>query len=258
MQIRVKDERSGPVLALCDEIVRLAEPYGALVIVNDRADLARLSGAAGVHVGQDDLPVRYARALVGDQAIVGLSTHTVAQIDAAAREAITYLAVGPVFGTGTKDTGYAPVGLGLIREACARGRGKPVVAIGGITLDRAPDVVTAGAPLRRSILAVSAASYFVLPFVSGKLEWAMAGVFAVYLAFEFAIVASLPLISELLPESRNAVMSTTIAFHAAGRMIGALAGGVLFRYGFMWNGIAAGLMTIAGIPLILWVVRERK
>lgn len=107
-------------------------------------------------------------------------------------------------------------------------------------------------------LAVSAASYFALPFVSGKLEWAMAGVFAVYLAFEFAIVASLPLISELLPESRNAVMSTTIAFHSAGRMIGALAGGVLFRYGFMWNGIAAGLMTIAGIPLILWVVRERK
>jgi predicted MFS family arabinose efflux permease len=107
-------------------------------------------------------------------------------------------------------------------------------------------------------LAISAASYFVLPFVSGKLEWAMAGVFAVYLAFEFAIVASLPLISELLPESRNAVMSTTIAFHAAGRMIGALVGGFLFRYGFVWNGVAAGLMTLVGIPLILWVVRERR
>lgn len=145
VQIRAKEEPSGPLLALCEAVVRQAEPYGALVIVNDRADVARLSGAAGVHVGQDDLPVRHVRALAGHGAIVGVSTHTIAQIDDAAREAASYLAVGPVFGTGTKDTGYAPVGLDLVREACARGAGKPIVAIGGMTLARAPEVIAAGA-----------------------------------------------------------------------------------------------------------------
>jgi len=107
-------------------------------------------------------------------------------------------------------------------------------------------------------LALSTASYFVLPFVSGQLEWALAGIFAVYLTFEFAIVANLPLVSELMPEARNTVLSTAIAFHAAGRMIGAALGGWLFSLGFVWNGVAAGLMTALGIPLILWVVRERK
>ena len=152
VQIRAKTEPSGPLLALCDDIVRLAEPYCALVIVNDRADLARLSGAAGVHVGQDDLPVRHVRALVGDGAIVGLSTHTVAEIDAGAGAPASYLAVGPVFGTGTKDTGYAPVGLEMIRAARVRMPGKPIVAIGGITLEHAPEVIAAGA---RSVAIIS-------------------------------------------------------------------------------------------------------
>ena len=145
LQIRAKTEPGGLLLALCDEVVRLAESFGAQVVVNDRADLARLSGAAGVHVGQDDLSVAAARRLVGPDALVGLSTHTACQIDAGAREPASYLAVGPVFGTGTKDTGYAAVGLDLVREGCARGGGKPVVAIGGITIERAPDVLAAGA-----------------------------------------------------------------------------------------------------------------
>jgi thiamine-phosphate pyrophosphorylase len=113
--------------------------------VNDRVDLARLSGAAGVHVGQDDIPAAAARAQLGPAAIVGLSTHTVEQIEAALREPVTYVAVGPVFGTRTKATGYAPAGLDLVRAAVARAGGIPVVAIGGITLDRAPDVLAAGA-----------------------------------------------------------------------------------------------------------------
>jgi thiamine-phosphate pyrophosphorylase len=108
-------------------------------------DLARLSGAAGVHVGQDDLPPRAARQLLGAAAIVGYSTHTVVQIDAAASEPLTYLAIGPVFGTATKDTGYGAVGLDMVREAVKRSREKPVVAIGGITLERAPAVIAAGA-----------------------------------------------------------------------------------------------------------------
>lgn len=145
LQLRAKHLISAAFLVLCDDVVRLADAMGAGVIVNDRVDLARLSGAAGAHVGQDDIPPRAARALLGPNAIVGCSTHTVAQIEEAAREPVSYIAVGPVFGTATKDTGYGPVGLELVRAAVERGGGLPIVAIGGITLDRAPGVLAAGA-----------------------------------------------------------------------------------------------------------------
>jgi thiamine-phosphate pyrophosphorylase len=125
--------------------VALAVSSNAMVIVNDRADLARMSGAAGVHVGQDDLPPSSARRLVGHEATVGLSTHTVPQVQAALDEPISYLAVGPVFGTRTKDTGYDQVGLNLVSAAARMSRGVPVVAIGGITLANARSVIDAGA-----------------------------------------------------------------------------------------------------------------
>ena len=121
----------------------LARPANAAVIVNDRADLARMAGAAGVHVGQSDLPVDAVRAIVGEDALVGLSTHDRAQIDRALATSASYVAVGPVFQTATKDTGYSPRGLALVRYAA--GRGKPVVAIGGITLDRVEALLDAGA-----------------------------------------------------------------------------------------------------------------
>ena len=145
LQVRDKEASGGDLLRLTEVIVELARPFEAAVIVNDRADVARLAGAAGVHVGQGDLAVAGVRRIVGNAAIVGLSTHDVAQIDAAAGEDVTYLAVGPVFATGTKDTGYAPVGLALVREAAARSGGRPIVAIGGITLERAPSLLDAGA-----------------------------------------------------------------------------------------------------------------
>jgi thiamine-phosphate pyrophosphorylase len=145
IQLRAKDARSGPLLDLCDLLVELARPYEAVVIVNDRADLARLSGAAGVHVGQDDLPPRAVRAIVGADAIVGYSTHTLTQLDAALAEPVSYVAVGPVFGTRTKATGYEPVGLELVTAAARRAGTLPIVAIGGITLERAPSAIEAGA-----------------------------------------------------------------------------------------------------------------
>lgn len=144
LQLRAKGLASGPLLDLSDEIARLARACGALLIVNDRADVAALSSAAGVHVGQEDLRPSEVRAIVGEAAVVGLSTHSVEQIAAAAPEPATYIAVGPVFGTRTKDTGYTAVGLELVREASRRA-GRPVVAIGGITLDRAASVRSAGA-----------------------------------------------------------------------------------------------------------------
>ena len=145
LQVRAKRASSSALLTLCEAVVRAAEPAGALVIVNDRADVARFCGAAGVHVGQDDLPPEAVRRVLGDDALVGWSTHTPEQVEAARDLPIAYLAVGPVFATGTKDTGYLPVGLDLVREAAARSSGRPMVAIGGITLEAAPRVAAAGA-----------------------------------------------------------------------------------------------------------------
>ena len=143
LQIRQKEGSSGAFLAIAERIVRGARGGEAAIIINDRADIARLSGAAGVHVGQEDLRVEDVLAVAGARAIVGLSTHDEAQVDAALSGPAAYVAVGPIFGTSTKDTGYSARGLDLVRYAA--GRGKPVVAIGGITLENARSVVEAGA-----------------------------------------------------------------------------------------------------------------
>ena len=144
LQVRAKHLPSGALLTLCESIVRLASPHGAVVIVNDRVDVARVSGAAGAHVGQDDLAPADARALLGADAILGYSTHGVAQFEDALREPVSYIAVGPIFGTRTKDTGYEAVGLDLV-AAARRLTDRPIVAIGGITLENAPSVIAAGA-----------------------------------------------------------------------------------------------------------------
>jgi thiamine-phosphate pyrophosphorylase len=146
LQLRAKRSSSRDFLAFAEAVVDRATAFGARVIVNDRADIARLSGAAGVHVGQDDLAPADVRTFVGTTAIVGLSTHSAAQLEAAVTQPVDYLAVGPVFGTTTKETGYTAVGVDLVREAASLAPAAlPVVAIGGITLDSAPDVIRAGA-----------------------------------------------------------------------------------------------------------------
>jgi thiamine-phosphate pyrophosphorylase len=154
LQIRAKGLGGRDFLEAATAIVARASASGATVIVNDRADIARLSGAAGVHVGQDDLTPAQVRAILGPDAIVGLSTHTAEQLDRALREPIDYVAIGPVFGTDTKATGYEPVGVEAVRTAAARSaaRGVPLVAIGGITRDRAREVLAAGA---RSVAVIS-------------------------------------------------------------------------------------------------------
>jgi thiamine-phosphate pyrophosphorylase len=147
LQLRAKATPSGTLLEMAEAIAGIAHQVGGTLIVNDRADLARLADADGVHVGQDDLSPSVVRRIVGEQAMVGLSTHTVEQLDAAAREPISYLAIGPVFGTASKNTGYDAIGLSLVRDAAriARRAGVPLVAVGGITLDRAASVIEAGA-----------------------------------------------------------------------------------------------------------------
>lgn len=147
LQLRAKTLSSGAFLALAAAMALLARRAGATLVVNDRADIARLSEAAGVHVGQDDLSPAAMRALLGDGAIVGLSTHTIEQIDRAVEQPVSYVAVGPVFATTSKATGYDRVGIELVRTAAARAadRRLPLVAIGGITLETAPQVIAAGA-----------------------------------------------------------------------------------------------------------------
>ena len=147
LQLRAKSMHGGQMLETATAIAGLARSCGARVIINDRADIARLSGADGVHVGQEDLAPAAVRAIAGDEAIVGLSTHTVDQLERAAAKPVSYLAIGPVFGTTTKATGYDAIGLEMVREAARRAhaRGLPLVAIGGITLDLAPSVIAAGA-----------------------------------------------------------------------------------------------------------------
>ena len=113
-------------------------------IVNDRPDIAALSGAAGVHVGQADLGVEASRTLVGPDKWVGVSTHDLRQFRAAAETSADYLAIGPVFETASKANPDPVVGIETIREARRLTR-KPIVAIGGITLERAADLLAAGA-----------------------------------------------------------------------------------------------------------------
>ena len=146
LQLRAKAMPGDTFLATASALVQLARRHGAHLIVNDRADIARLSGADGVHVGQDDLSPALVRAIVGGDAIVGLSTHTLDQVDLAVLEAVSYVAIGPVFGTATKSTGYEAVGLETVRSAahCTNARRLPLVAIGGITLENAARVLESG------------------------------------------------------------------------------------------------------------------
>jgi thiamine-phosphate pyrophosphorylase len=167
LQVRAKKASSGWLLDVATTIVALAHRANATVIVNDRADIARLSGADGVHVGQEDLAPASIREIVDAGAgpdggtdasvdagvrprvekIVGLSTHTEEQLEAAVRLPVSYIAVGPVFSTDTKITSYTSRGLEAVRRAAARTgeRGLPLVGIGGVTLETAPEIIRAGA-----------------------------------------------------------------------------------------------------------------
>ena len=144
IQIRDKDSTPDDLYRAAVACIKVARPLGVRTIINDRADVALAADADGVHLGQDDLPAEEARRLLGDDRIVGVSTHTVEQAVAAASSCVDYVAMGPVFATATKENPDPIVGLSTIAEA-SRGIEKPLVAIGGITLGRARDVILAGA-----------------------------------------------------------------------------------------------------------------
>ena len=144
LQYRDKVASSRQLLESAKRLSAELQPRDVTFIVNDRSDVAALSGASGVHVGQEDLSVEDARAVVGQNGLVGVSTHNRAQFEQAAGSSADYIAVGPIFSTSSKTNADPVVGTEFIREVRPL-TDKPIVAIGGITLERAREVVRAGA-----------------------------------------------------------------------------------------------------------------
>src|ERR1700681_2728226 len=144
IQYRNKRSSGRELFETSRELATFLNPLGVQFIVNDRADVVALAGAGGVHVGQDDLGVEQARVVVGDGKWVGMSTHNAGQFRGALETSADYIAMGPVFATGSKENPDPVVGVWFVRET--RGiTDRPIVGIGGITLERAADVIEAGA-----------------------------------------------------------------------------------------------------------------
>ena len=144
IQLRDKLASSGELYESAHRLCACVRKAGGIFIVNDRADVARAVNADGVHVGQDDLPVEAARALVGPGKLIGYSTHVLEQVREAEGSTADYIAFGPIFPTASKENPDVVVGLeglGAARKATR----KPLVAIGGITLENARAVIDAGA-----------------------------------------------------------------------------------------------------------------
>lgn len=145
VQLREKGMEAGPLMRWCEMVRRRTDEFEALFIVNDRLDVALACGADGVHLGQDDLPLDDARRLGGPELLIGSSTHTPAEVDAAPGSEADYIGVGPVHATPTKE-GRPAVGTDLVSYAAeALGDGLPFFAIGGINSETVGDVVAAGA-----------------------------------------------------------------------------------------------------------------
>lgn len=143
VQVRNKNASARDALEQVERILALAPP-DALVLVNDRVDIALISGAAGVHLGQTDVPPKAARDILGPNRIIGISTHNLQQAIDADGQPVDYVALGPIFATTTKSNPDPVVGVELLRAA-SQILQRPLVAIGGITIRNIGDVFDAGA-----------------------------------------------------------------------------------------------------------------
>lgn len=144
IQLREKGLEARQELAALEILADAARRHGALLAVNDRADVARAAGADVLHLGQDDLPLDVAREIIGDRPVLGRSTHDEQQVATALTEDVDYFCTGPCWPTPTKPGRPAP-GLDLVRRTAALAPAKPWFAIGGIDADRLPEVLAAGA-----------------------------------------------------------------------------------------------------------------
>ncbi|MFN0123125.1 MAG: thiamine phosphate synthase [Blastocatellia bacterium] len=154
IQLRDKEANPRELFEAARACLPLAHAAGARLLINDRADIAMTANADGVHLGQDDLSVEDARALLGPDKIIGVSTHNLDQFRQALYTSADYIAIGPVYATATKQNPDPVTGPEMIRAARAL-TSKPIVAIGGITPERATEAITAGA----SMIAVISALY---------------------------------------------------------------------------------------------------
>lgn len=161
VQLRAKQASDAQVLEAAATFRRCADVAGALFVLNDRPDLAVAAGADGVHLGQDDMAVDRARIVLGDERLIGLSTHVPAQLDAA--EGVDYVAVGPVHATPTKP-GRPAIGLEPLRYA-AEHAGVPWFAIGGLHAGNVGETVAAGA---RRVVVVRAITEAMDPFAAAR------------------------------------------------------------------------------------------
>jgi len=143
MQLRLKDAPDRELLGAARAIAAICHERGAMLIVDDRADIAMLAGAAGAHLGQEDLPLEAARRLVGRDMLIGISTHSAEQAVAAERGGADYVGFGPLFPGGLRDN-TAGKGLAMLREVRAA-VSVPIVAIGGITEPTVPEALASGA-----------------------------------------------------------------------------------------------------------------
>ena len=153
IQLREKHASPRDFFEAAKPAIEIARKNNVMIIINDRVDIARALGADGVHLGQDDLPPNAAREVLGPDAIIGFSTHSVEQAIDAAGLPIDYIAIGPIFETRTKENPDPIVGLDGLAEVKKNIGNIPLVAIGGIDLDNVLDVLAAGAD---SIALVSA------------------------------------------------------------------------------------------------------
>jgi thiamine-phosphate pyrophosphorylase len=143
VQLRDKHAAMGSIYREAETIRKLTIQFNTLFIVNDRVDLARMCDADGVHLGQDDIPVEDARAILGDDAIIGISTHSRSQIETALRSSADYLSFGPVFPTMTKENHEPVQGMSMLGQIVSM-VDRPLFAIGGITISRLADVLKQG------------------------------------------------------------------------------------------------------------------
>jgi thiamine-phosphate pyrophosphorylase len=163
MQLRLKDVPSRDFLAAARSIAAFSRTHGAMLIVNDRVDIAMLANAHGVHLGQDDLPLDAARRIAGPDAIIGISTHTVDQARTAENGGADYIGFGPIYAGGLRNNPSGK-GLDILREVRAAVK-IPIVAIGGITETTISEVLASGANAAAIITDVLTA-----PSISAKLR----------------------------------------------------------------------------------------
>jgi thiamine-phosphate pyrophosphorylase len=145
IQLREKDLSAAELYPLARDLRLLTQDYGSLLLINDRVDLALAIDADGVHLGQHSLPIEAARTLLGKQKIIGVSTHSLAEVNMAQKQGADFVTYGPVYYTPSKAAYGDPVGVTALKLSCQQCRNLPVYALGGLKPNNVLDTLQTGA-----------------------------------------------------------------------------------------------------------------